>query len=443
MLQLLFECYKVPKVAFGVDSLLSFAYNCPSEKDGLVLSLGHQTTHVVPVLGGEMQDQYSRRLNLGGHHMVESLLRVLQTRYFYNRSAFTWPLAQEIVYRHCYTAVNYFEELDLLKTANQIKIQLPFTPPQQPTKEELDKKRQSRREQGERLRQALNRKREEKYSQIRIELEEITHLEELHQRSTAEFSEALGAKNLSSWEDVQRRKDHLMLQLKVKEPVTEDRFHLVDIPDEQLTSEQIQEKRGQKMQRAAFLMRQNRKQEKEKLEKLRNDNPDAYLNDLHTKRAMLVTKLETRRKQKESMQGRARNQRRLKIMAELGDENEEDDTFGMNEEDWQVYREIQKDYANEEEEDQTALAELDVEIAKIDPTHVVENTLVWRPPTKEDYQVYLEVDRVRPMEVLFQPNIIGHEQEGLGHILSHVLALFPPPLSQRLAQNVFITVTPI
>jgi len=440
MLQLLFECYKVPKVAFGIDALLSFGYNCPLEKDGMVIAVGHQSTHIIPVLAGEMQDLHVRRLNLGGFQMVESLLRVLQTRYFYNRGAFTWPLAQEIVHQHCYTAVDYFEELERLKTGNQVKIQLPFVQPQQPSKEELEKKRQSRREQGERLRQALNKKREEKSNQLRLELEEIAHIEDLHQRSTSEFTEALGAKNLGSWEEVLRRKEHLNLQLKIKEPVTEDRFHLVDIPDERLSLEQIQEKRGQKMQRAAFLMRQSKKQEREKLEKLRTDNPDAFLQDLHSKRAALVSKIELRRKQKEGSQGRQRNKNRLKIMAELGDENDEDDTFGMNDEDWQVYREIQKDYANEEEEDQTALAELDVEIAKIDPSHVVENTLVWRPPTKEDYQVYLEVDRVRPVEILFQPSLIGHEQEGLSHMLSHVFASFPAQHSLRMAQNIFITV---
>lgn len=439
MLQLLFECYKVPKVSFGIDSLLSFAYNCPMEKDGLVISVGHQASHIVPVLGGEMQEFHVRRLNLGGFHMVESLLRVLQTRYFYNRGAFTWPLAQEIMHQHCYTALDYFQELERLRTGNQVKIQLPFVQPQQPTKEELEKKRQSRREQGERLRQALTKKREEKFNQLRLELEEIAHIEDLRQCSSSEFTEALSAKNLGSWDEVLRRKEHLTLQLKVKEPVTEDRFNLVDIPNDQLTAEQIHEKRGQKMQRAAFLMRQSKKQEREQLEKLRTDNPDAFLLDLHSKRAALVSKIEARRKQKEGSQGRQRNQRRSKIMAELGDENEEDDTFGMNEEDWQVYREIQKDYANEEEEDQTALAELDVEIAKIDPSHVVENTLVWRPPTKEDYQVYLEVDRVRPVEVLFQPCLIGHEQEGLGQMLAHVFALFPAQQSQRMAQNIFVT----
>jgi actin-related protein 5 len=279
-------------------------------------------------------------------------------------------------------------------------------------------------------------------NQIRLELEELTHIEDLRKRSNSEFQEALGTKSLNSWEDVLRRREHLTLQLKVKEPVAEDRFNLVDIPDSQLTQEQIHEKRAQKMQRAAFLMRQSKKQEREKLEKLRQENPDAYLKDLHDKRNCILSRIESRRKQREGTQGRQRNQRRLKIMAELGDENNEDDTFGMNEEDWQIYREIQKDNANEEEEDQSALAELDIEIAKIDPNHVVENTLLWRPPTKEDYQVYLEVDRVRPMEVLFQPSLIGHEQAGLAQIIAQVLALFSPQTSQRMVQNVFLTVSP-
>lgn len=57
MSELLFECYGVPRVAYGVDSLFSFYYNsaqCGLDKPrtGLVLSSGYHCSHVLPFING-------------------------------------------------------------------------------------------------------------------------------------------------------------------------------------------------------------------------------------------------------------------------------------------------------------------------------------------------------------------------------------------------------
>lgn len=48
--ELLFELYNAPSVTYGIDSL--FAFSRQKHEDGLVLSLGHNATTVIPVVGG-------------------------------------------------------------------------------------------------------------------------------------------------------------------------------------------------------------------------------------------------------------------------------------------------------------------------------------------------------------------------------------------------------
>lgn len=57
MSELLFECYGVPRVAYGVDSLFSFYHNSVRDgadlpSTGLVLSSGYHCSHVLPVING-------------------------------------------------------------------------------------------------------------------------------------------------------------------------------------------------------------------------------------------------------------------------------------------------------------------------------------------------------------------------------------------------------
>lgn len=57
MSELLFECYGVPQVAYGVDSLFSFYYNSTQgglrqPPTGLVLSSGYHCSHVLPFING-------------------------------------------------------------------------------------------------------------------------------------------------------------------------------------------------------------------------------------------------------------------------------------------------------------------------------------------------------------------------------------------------------
>lgn len=57
MSELLFECYGVPQVSYGIDSLFSFYLNnrqrgVDTPHTGLVISSGYHCSHVLPVING-------------------------------------------------------------------------------------------------------------------------------------------------------------------------------------------------------------------------------------------------------------------------------------------------------------------------------------------------------------------------------------------------------
>ena len=69
--ELAFECYGVPRIGFGVDGMFSMygqTENTSSLKDGLVINVGQNSTHVLPILGGQLRYESTTRISLGSYH---------------------------------------------------------------------------------------------------------------------------------------------------------------------------------------------------------------------------------------------------------------------------------------------------------------------------------------------------------------------------------------
>jgi actin-related protein 5 len=442
-LELAFECYGVPAVSFGVDGLLSWRLNYPETREALIVNYGHSTTHVLPVVDSHLVANFSRRINIGGSTVTDSLMKTLQTRYFYNRGMMTWPLAQEIILKHCFTATDYSQDLHSLKTKGQLRLQLPWTAPVQPSDDELKRRQQQRKDQGQRLRELMAKKRTERKKVVEDELGQLMHIENIRKSSPAEFQDALVARGLGNLEQLKRRIQVLMMKLNME--LKPEKFDLIDIPDEELSQEQLREKLKQRKLKGAHDARMAKKakeqEDRDRMERLRNEDPENFLRDLVKNRHELVERIELRKRKKLEQANRQTrtNRGRLKIIAELGREDEGEDNFGVNDQDWEIYKEIQRDSVEEEDEDTTALGELDLEISKLDPNHVIEGGQAWRQLTAEDYQIYIEVDRVRPCEIIFQPSLVGSDQMGLAQTIEQVLACFPVETASRLADCVFLT----
>ncbi|KAB0399053.1 hypothetical protein E2I00_004195, partial [Balaenoptera physalus] len=134
MSELLFECYGIPTVAYGVDSLFSFYHNNPKNliSSGLIISSGYQCTHILPILEGRLDAKNCKRINLGGSQAAGYLQRLLQLKYPGHLAAITLSRMEEILHEHSYIAEDYVEELQKWRCPdyyenNVHKMQLPFS----------------------------------------------------------------------------------------------------------------------------------------------------------------------------------------------------------------------------------------------------------------------------------------------------------------------------
>lgn len=132
MSELLFECYGVPSVAYGVDALFAYHYaQSNPQENSLIISIGHHTMQIIPVINNKTIFENARRINMGGFHVVSFLHRILQLKYPAHANAITLSRAEELLHSICLVANNYREELTKWTDADYYekstkRIQLPY-----------------------------------------------------------------------------------------------------------------------------------------------------------------------------------------------------------------------------------------------------------------------------------------------------------------------------
>ena len=134
------------------------------------------------------------------------------------------------------------------------------------------------------------------------------------------------------------------------------------------------------MQKTAAVQRAEKKEsqrkEQERIEEMKKSNPQAYLQNLYSKRKDILDKLEEikRKKQELTSRGSTASQRRMQTIAALsigGDKKGSEDNFGKSDHDWEVYRGISKDtLEDEEDEHQQQLGEIEELISAADPCNI-------------------------------------------------------------------------
>jgi len=120
-----------------------------------------------------------------------------------------------------------------------------------------------------------------------------------------------------------------------------------------------------------------------------------------------------------------------------------EDMFGANDQDWDMYKDIQKDgFIKDEEDDQQELLDIEDQIAEIDPSF---NLLLYqagqagnRPSTEEDFQIRLWADRYKGSEVLFQPSLIGSDCAGVSESLETIFNQLSRSQIKQMMENVVI-----
>ncbi|XP_038659526.1 actin-related protein 5 [Scyliorhinus canicula] len=209
MSELLFECYHVPKVSYGIDDLYSFWRNNRSASSGLIVSSGYHCCHVLPVLHGRLEAHNGKRINLGGSQAASYMQRLLQLKYPGHLPAITLSRMEEILHERCYIAADYMEELDLWKlpdfyTKNIHRMQLPFNNKLLASTLTAEERMERRQQQIRRLQELNARRREEKLQLDQERLERLLSIQELLEEGMTErFKRALLEMNMDSAEELQ------------------------------------------------------------------------------------------------------------------------------------------------------------------------------------------------------------------------------------------------
>ncbi|RXN14057.1 actin-related 5 [Labeo rohita] len=214
MSELLFECYGVPRVAYGVDSLFSFYYNSVSDgadlpSTGLVVSSGYHCSHVLPFINGRLDALNCKRVNLGGGQATAYLQRLLQLKYPANQTAITLSRMEELLHQHSYVALDYQHELDKWRSPNFYerevhRVQLPFSGRAAGVCVSVEERNERKAQQLRRLQEINSRRREEKLQEDQKRLETLLSVQELLEDGSLElFHRSLVELNMDSAEELQ------------------------------------------------------------------------------------------------------------------------------------------------------------------------------------------------------------------------------------------------
>ncbi len=503
MSEILFECYGVPSVAFGIDSLFSYSYN--GGRNGLVMDSSYTSTHLIPVIDSKPLLSQTIRLNWGRHQSAQYLLKLLRLKYPTFPGKISDNQAEDLVREHSYVSQNYEEELSRyldwtgLEDRDHI-VQFPYTEAivVQKTEEELAAAAEKRKESGRRLQAQAAKMRLEKLKKKEEELEYYTQLQgQLEEITTKkEKSRILESNDFDDENQLNKRVKELEAAIKKarnkdvgdleEEQVEEPTFPLLEVPDDQLDEEGIKQKRQQRLMKSNYDARQRAKIEKEKEkarlaeeqrldDERRESDPQGWIDERRVARQAIIQKIKDRERLKAELGNRKSlaNQMRMKSIANLASDNPtkkrrrgggDDDTFGADDADWGVYRTIATGEGSDDEEEEDLnknLKDIEAQLLKHDPNFTEESTreaqMDWTKSIlhaflhgpypfdaesqREVNQVHLNVERIRVPEVLFQPTIAGLDQAGIIEIASTILTerLADSPRRDDVLKDIFLT----
>ncbi|KAM6924688.1 actin-related protein 5 [Xenentodon cancila] len=214
MSELLFECYRVPYVSYGVDGLYSFYLNNAKRSlqpphTGIVLSSGCHCSHVLPVINGRLDAVNCKRVNLAGSQSASYLQRLLQLKYPGHLAAITLSRMEELLHEHSYIAVDYHDEMEKWRSPEfyerQVhRMQLPFSGKVPGGCVSVEERQERRAQQLRRLQEINARRREERLQQDQERLDRLMAVQELLEDGLLDqFHKSLVELNMDSAEELQ------------------------------------------------------------------------------------------------------------------------------------------------------------------------------------------------------------------------------------------------
>lgn len=377
MNEIIFECYGAPSLATGIDSLFSYRYN--KGQTGLVVSSSYSATHVIPVYNSRPMLAQAIRLNWGGWHSAEYLLKLIRLKYPSFPGKLSASQTENMVRDHCYVSKAYDDELrsylDWTGLEDRdIVIQYPFTEEVivEKSEEELARIAERKKESGRRLQEQAQKMRLERLVRKEQELEYFKSVQEkIANSNKKDTKRLLDAEEMKDEAHLDRTIKELEKSVKkarskdvgadVEEEQEAPNFDLIDVPDDQLDEAGIKQKRQQRLLKSSHEARARAKAEKEaekarieaekQADRERRENDlEGWLEEKHAARAETLQRMKERDRLTADLGNRKSlaSQARMKSIANLASDGPrskrrrggDDDNFGANDDDWGVYRQI-------------------------------------------------------------------------------------------------------
>ncbi|KAK4126244.1 ARP5-like protein [Parathielavia appendiculata] len=383
MNETIFECYGAPSVVYGIDSLFSYRHN--HGKTGLVVSSSYSATHLIPVYDSKAMLSQAIRLNWGGWHAAEYLLKLIRLKYY---TGFPGKLnssqAEQMVRDFCYVSLDYDQEvaryLDWTGLEDRERIvQFPYTEEVviQKTEEELARIAERKKESGRRLQEQAAKMRLERLMKKEQELEYYKDVQrrlvDQNKKETKRILDEAELKDEAALERVIRELEKSIKRARTKDLGGEQEeeqevpdFSLLDVPDDQLDEAGLKQKRQQRLLKSNHEARARAKAEKEaekariaeeaRLDEERRTNDlEGWLEGKRQARLAKLAQIKDRERLKADLGNRKSlaSQIRMKNIANLASDaptgaagsrkrrrGGDDDDFGADDADWGVYRSV-------------------------------------------------------------------------------------------------------
>ncbi|KAF8341684.1 chromatin remodeling complex subunit [Amanita rubescens] len=500
--ELLFELYSVPSLAYCVDGIMSFYQNntdkttpVPFTTDGLVLSFNTASTSVIPILKGKGILSHAKRIPWGGSQASDYLLKLVQLKYPNFPTRVTPQQSTWMLHTFCDFSTDYQVQLRMLQDPLQLRasekiIQFPFSVPvaEDKTEEELSRIAEKRKEQGKKLQEMAAKSRIEKMQQKEKDLQHLLNIRDSKgkegKRDWMNKLQEEGFDDEAGIDETIKKLENDLKKFRKKEadgeePSEEPSFPLVDVADAELDEEGLKEKKKQKLLKAGFeaRARARREKEKEREEKEREERREeaereadlqGWAQRTRQEHETLMNKIKERTRRKAALSDRksAAAQARMKSIANLAADDRvpkkkrkagHEDTFGADDADWAIYRQINTaTVSSDEEEDLGQLQVIEQKLLAHDPTFTKQQThasiisrrsallTAFKPAYEEgnvegNTRIHLNVERWRACEPWFKPSMAGVDSAGLGEVIQNILSRFSEAEKGKLVKNIFLT----
>ncbi|KAF9040596.1 chromatin remodeling complex subunit [Panaeolus papilionaceus] len=513
--ELMFELYGVPSLAYSVDGVMSFYHNNqppanqPFEANGTVISFNTASTSVIPILRGKGILSLAKRIPWGPSQASDYILKLIQLKYPNFPTRVTTAQSNWMLHNFCEVATDFPALLKKLQDPlklreSEVVVQFPFTLPvaEEKTEEELARMAEKRKEQGRKLQEIAAKNRMEKLQKKENDYQLLTNLRD--SKGTEPRKEWLsrlqseGLEDESALDDLIKKLETDLRRARKREagepddaPIQEPSFPLLDVPDADLDEEGLKEKKKQKLMKAnvdararARKEKEREREEKEREEKREEEEREADLGGwsrkLRQEQETLMSKIKDRVRRKAALNDRksAAAQARMKNIASLAADDRvpkakkrkgnDEDRFGADDADWQIYRKINTAAPSSDEEDDLAqLHTVEQKLLTYDPTFTDQQThaslatqrsaliSAFRPVYEEGdieggTRIHLSTERWRVCEAFFSPGMAGVDSAGLGEVIQNLIPSFIESRSRpgtldypedraKCMQNIFLT----